>query len=90
MSQTRASSGSRRSSLFGKKGQNVRLASKLLGYKIKVSEIPENSNLSIEQQLTVELEKGSLQEESPVENEQEESSVENEQEEKEPLEESSK
>ena len=66
---------------IGKKGQNVRLASKLLGYKIKVSEIPENSNLSIEQQLTVELEKGSLQEESQVDNEQEE---------KESLEESSK
>ena len=42
---------------IGKKGQNVRLASKLLGYKINVTSLDEGPSISIEDQIALELEK---------------------------------
>lgn len=42
---------------IGKQGQNVRLASKLIGFKINVSPIQERTKESIDQQLAKELEK---------------------------------
>ncbi len=42
---------------IGRQGQNVRLASKLVGYKINASALEERSTRSIEQQLVLELEK---------------------------------
>ncbi len=42
---------------IGRQGQNVRLASKLLGYKINVSSLDEGPSISIEDQIALELEK---------------------------------
>ena len=42
---------------IGRQGQNVRLASKLIGYKINVSAIEEHPGLSIEEKLSLEFEK---------------------------------
>ena len=42
---------------IGRQGQNVRLASKLIGYKINVSADEDEEQLSIEEQLELELEK---------------------------------
>lgn len=43
---------------IGRQGQNVRLASKLIGYKINVSPLEERTGISIEDQIALELEKG--------------------------------
>ncbi len=51
---------------IGRQGQNVRLASKLLGFKINVSPVEERSTMSIEDQIALELGK-----ERSVENEAE-------------------
>ncbi len=45
---------------IGRQGQNVRLASKLIGYKINVSADEEEEQLSIEEQLEIEIEKNRL------------------------------
>ena len=42
---------------IGRQGQNVRLASKLIGYKINVTADEDEEQLSIEEQLELELEK---------------------------------
>lgn len=42
---------------IGKMGQNVRLASKLIGFKINVTQLEEKPTLSIEEQISLELEK---------------------------------
>ena len=47
---------------IGRQGQNVRLASKLLGYKINVSSLDESPSISIEDQIALELEKERISE----------------------------
>ena len=42
---------------IGRQGQNVRLASKLIGYKINVTADEDEEQLSIEEQLELELRK---------------------------------
>ncbi|MGK5092526.1 transcription termination factor NusA [Deltaproteobacteria bacterium TL4] len=47
---------------IGRQGQNVRLASKLIGYKINVSAVELHQGLSIDEQLALEMDKKSREE----------------------------